>query len=164
MKKGQKSGEDDKKLWHAVTQSVKSYGARSSVPEPSKPRPPTPVRSQPLSAPAVPGKEALSFDLGTESDLRRGKFAVDRHIDLHGMTQAEAHAALGKFIAACEKSGKRTLLVITGKGRSGEGVLRRLLPLWLEEAPLKARVLAFSPARPEHGGSGAFYLRLRKKK
>jgi len=109
---------------------------------------------------------AAKQDDGTARALRKGKWPIDKKIDLHGMTQAAAKAALEKFILSAQKQDKRTLLVITGKGSrsTGGGVLRRMLPQWLELPPLKGLALALTPARAEDGGDGAFYLRLRKKK
>jgi len=88
---------------------------------------------------------------------------IDARIDLHGMTQAEAHGALAHFMASTAKAGCRNLLIITGKGRGGEGVLRTNLPRWLESLPEAGSVLALRPAAPKHGGDGAFYLLLKKK-
>ncbi len=78
------------------------------------------------------------------------------------MTQAEAYAALKSFIHAAAAQKKRTVLVITGKGRRFEGVLRQKLPQWLSEPDMARHVLALTPAQPKDGGTGAFYLRLRK--
>lgn len=105
-------------------------------------------------------------DDGTAQSLRRKKWPLEKTLDLHGMTQTAAHQALLRFVALADRQDKRTLLVITGKGSrlAGGGVLRRMLPMWLEEPPLRAKVLACTPARSEDGGDGAFYIRLRKKK
>ena len=118
-----------------------------------------------MTWPAVP-PPAPKQDDGTARALRKGKWQIDKKIDLHGMTQAAAKEALEKFILAAQRQDKRTLLIITGKGRvtQGGGVLRRLLPLWVAEQGLKNCVLACVPASVKDGGDGAFYLRLRKKK
>ena len=92
---------------------------------------------------------------------------IDGTLDLHGHTRNSAHAALIRFVERAQEKSARILLVITGKGsmENGErGVLRRELPHWLELHPLKEAVLSHPPARPEHGGSGALYLILRRKK
>ena len=110
-------------------------------------------------------RTTAGFDRATESKLRKGQLEIEGRIDLHGMTQDEAYRALARFIARAYGQHKRTLLVITGKGRvsQGGGVLRRLLPLWVSEADMKIYVLACTPAAIKDGGDGAFYLRLRKK-
>ena len=95
--------------------------------------------------------------------LRRGQIAVERRVDLHGMTQVEAHRTVSRALAACQDDGVRCLLVITGKGvAAGAGVLRANLPRWLAEPPNAGRVLASAPARQRDGGAGAFYVLLRK--
>ena len=90
------------------------------------------------------------------------------------MTQDDAHRALGDFIVRCVQRGLRCVLVITGKGlrrlaedeaggRVGEiGILRNAVPRWLNEAPNRARVLAFAAAQPRDGGGGALYVLLRR--
>jgi DNA-nicking Smr family endonuclease len=122
----------------------------------------------------VPG-----LDKRTAQRLSRGKTEIDGRIDLHGMTQAEARAALTGFVSNGHRHGRRCLLVITGKGRripedshqphagpggAEPGILRRMVPRWLEEAPLADRVLAYSPAQPRHGGAGALYVLLKRRR
>lgn len=80
------------------------------------------------------------------------------------MTQDAAWRRLVSTIERAHRDGKRALLVITGKGSSGGGVLRTTVPRWLTEAPLKPLVLAHAPAQPKDGGSGALYVLLRRKR
>ena len=82
------------------------------------------------------------------------------------MTQDEAHQALDRFVADAHEEGRRVLLVVTGKGlgRAEGGVLRAAVPRWLEEGPCRPKVLAHAPARPKHGGAGALYLLLRRRR
>lgn len=175
VKKG-KSGEDDA-LWAHVTASVrplrkKPVTPKAEIPKAAKTAAKTPVKTPvvapaPLRAPRSMPTAAVAakpFDKGEEQKLRKGPAEIDGRIDLHGMTQAEAYAALHRFIRHAVKSGRRTLLVITGKGRVGGGVLRRQLPMWLEEGELRGIVLAFTPAKQKDGGEGAFYIKLRKEK
>ena len=99
--------------------------------------------------------------------LRRGERRIDARLDLHGMTQDEAHRALDAFLARAEHAGWRCVLVITGKGRPGTsagGVLRAAVPRWLNEAPHRARLLAIAAAQPKDGGAGALYLLLRRRR
>lgn len=185
MKKGQKPGtsEEDRALWHHVTRSVRAYEKQAASPskkpagakhgeDTKKPAPaalpaPSPAASRTATGkiritPARPNTPA--YDGGTSRDLKKKKWPIDKTIDLHGMTQSAAHDALARFVGAARKQGKRTLLVITGKGSrsQGGGVLRRLLPLWLAETPFAPYILAVTEARPEDGGTGAFYVRLKK--
>ena len=78
------------------------------------------------------------------------------------MTQAEAHRALFGFVAGSRTAGRRCVLVITGHGRIGGGVLKSAVPRWLHEPEMRRHVLAIAPARPEHGGAGALYVLLRR--
>lgn len=176
MKKGKKdtkSGDAEaERLWRHVTRSVAPLKPRAKpvkaaavtakdVTKPlQKERPRLPLAPPPRVQPALP---APAFDRGEEAKLRRGKREMEAKLDLHGMGQAGAYEALHRFITRSRARDVRNLLVITGKGRAGGGVLRRLLPLWLEEAGLRSAILAFTPARREDGGEGAFYIRLRKK-
>lgn len=94
---------------------------------------------------------------------------VEATLDLHGLTQAAAHQALSRFVLTGYHQGRRCVLVVTGKGAGsdnpeGRGVLRRALPLWLEAPDLRPCLLAIASARPNHGGTGACYLLLRRKR
>lgn len=105
-----------------------------------------------------------------ERKLRRGTVAIGGRLDLHGMTRAEAHRAVGRFLTALADRGERVALIITGKGGrksgpdgAGTGVLRAEFPHWIGDGALARIVLAWRPAAPQHGGEGAFYVLLRRK-
>jgi len=127
-----------------------------------------PVQPQPRKAEAPPlSADAFAgVDRRTVERMRRGKMPIDARLDLHGSYQDAAQADLNAFISSCAATGCRTVLVITGKGsvREGGGVLRRRLPDWLNQPNCRPHVLAFSTARPEHGGAGAFYVLLRRRR
>jgi len=97
--------------------------------------------------------------------LKRGLHRIGARLDLHGMTQSEAHRALSAFVAESRGVGRRCVLIITGRGRwqSGTGTLKNLVPRWLDEPALRPHVLAIAPAQPHHGGPGATYLLLRRR-
>jgi DNA-nicking Smr family endonuclease len=156
--------DDDGALWEKVTGGVKPYRTKNQLPAAVKKAPlPTERRMTAPSLPAMTKPTGKGFDRATETKMKKGQLPIEGRIDLHGMTQAEAHRALIRFVAGARSSGKRHLLVITGKGSVSEGgVLRRMLPLWCEAEDLAGHVLALTPAQPKDGGSGAFYLRLRK--
>jgi len=137
---------------------AKTPRRRAAPPIQKKPRAP---ESPPLSADAFAG-----VDRRTVERMRRGKLSIDARLDLHGHYQDAAHAELNAFIASCAASGCRMVLVITGKGAvsEGGGILRRRLPDWLNQPACRPHVLAFATARPEHGGSGAFYVLLRRRR
>jgi DNA-nicking Smr family endonuclease len=97
--------------------------------------------------------------------LARGRAAVDDTLDLHGYRQDQAHRVLRDFLIRAQARGAKLVLVVTGKGRTAAepGVLRRAVPLWLEAPELRAVVVGFGEATATHGGSGALYVRLRRK-
>jgi len=95
--------------------------------------------------------------------LASGRDVVDGRLDLHGLTQDQAKAALAAFVLRGHAEGRRAILVITGKGLQGEGVLRRRVPQWLAEAPLRPLVAGLSEAHRRHGGAGALYVALKRK-
>jgi DNA-nicking Smr family endonuclease len=99
--------------------------------------------------------------------IARGAHAIDGRLDLHGMTQDEAHGRLLSFLRGRQARGAKVVLVITGKGsRNGEGggrgVLKRMVPLWLGLPDLRSLVIGFEDAAIGHGGEGALYVRLRR--
>ncbi|MBR3371475.1 MAG: Smr/MutS family protein [Rhodobacteraceae bacterium] len=113
----------------------------------------------------------VSMDKRKFQRMTRGKLQPDARIDLHGMTLAQAHAALNGFILRAQAQGLRLVLVITGKGKSVEddgpiprrrGALKHDVPQWLRMAPLAGAVLELREAHLRHGGSGAYYVYLRK--
>lgn len=119
---------------------------------------------------AAPGAAPLPLDPSRPVDLdrrswlrlKRGRQPIDASLDLHGLTQEEAHRRLTRFVADAQRRGHRCVLVITGRGVVRGGVLRRMVPRWLGEAPTRGRVLTYSPARVQHGGEGALYVLLRR--
>jgi DNA-nicking Smr family endonuclease len=111
-----------------------------------------------LTQPARATKSIDALDRRTAARLKRGTLPIEAKLDLHGMTQAEAHRALARFIARAQKLGSRAVLVITGKS----GVLHGAVPRWLDEGDNRARILAIRRAHAQHGGEGALYLMLRR--
>ena len=148
---------------------VKAKGkARKAKPKPANPSLTRAGETQKLKPPETPPGPANLNQQGyggiSRSDAHRiksGQVEIDARIDLHGMTLERAMLRLRGFIASAIGRGDRTVLVITGKGRGGTGVIRQHLPVWLSEQPLKQHVIAFSEAQPKDGGSGAYYIRLR---
>jgi len=121
----------------------------------------TPERLQSAGR-TVPGLDQRSADR-----LRRGRLPIEARLDLHGMRQAPAHRLLSAFIESQAAAGRRCVLVITGKGTrspDGAGVLRATVPKWLAEPALAPMVLAIRPAQPRDGGTGAYYVLLRRRR
>ena len=109
----------------------------------------------------------------TKDRLRRGLLEPDAKLNLHGMTEAAAYRALGKFLIGARQRGNRLILVVTGKGNprkeesaswmaSPHGVLKQMVPRWLKEPELAALIASTRPAHVRHGGGGALYVYLRK--
>ncbi|EPR42776.1 Smr protein/MutS2 [Desulfovibrio sp. X2] len=97
--------------------------------------------------------------------LKAGQYAVEAHLDMHGMTQEQAYDALLFFLREAYFSGKRVVLLIPGRGKGsphGLGLLKREIQFWLTREPLRRAVLAYCTALPRHGGAGALYVMLRK--
>ena len=88
---------------------------------------------------------------------------IDARLDLHGLTQVEAHARLIAFLKEAQARGNRCVLVITGRALRSGGTLRTATPRWLDEPPLRAMVLTYAPASLQHGGDGALYVLLRRR-
>lgn len=172
-KKNSKDGlpPEDARLWNLYARDIAPLNPDIVLSE-EAPRPlPTP-RKRAVAAPALPPPGPLpsappQLDGATARKLRRGQIAIDARIDLHGMTQATAQAALTRFVLDAAGCGHRCVLVITGKGKGlGEerGILRRRLADWLSAPPLAALVLRRQEAAPKDGGAGAFYLYLKRKR
>jgi DNA-nicking Smr family endonuclease len=115
-----------------------------------------------------PTMDAKSF-----GKLTRGKLQPEARLDLHGMTMSEAYPILKDFILASAQLQRRLVLVITGKGKSKpdhgpiperHGVLRHNVPIWLRQAPLLSVILVVTSAHQRHGGGGAFYVYLSRKR
>lgn len=111
-----------------------------------------------------PGRP-IDIDRRNWERLKRGRIDIERKLDLHGRTQTEAHGALNRFLAMAAATGLRCVLVVTGKGGvDGRGVLRQMVPRWLGEADNRQKVLTYCPAQPRHGGDGALYVLLRRRR
>ena len=139
---------------------------RTQRAEPTRPQAPHAI-ANPKGLPRpvdLRGQHAPGLDRASVTRLRRGKVALEGRLDLHGLTQEQAYTALHAFLGAAVQAGKRTVLVITGKGgrQDGHGVLRTRVPQWLSHGSLAQHVLAFSYAHRRDGEHGALYIVLRR--
>lgn len=172
---------DELDLWRQVLRDVAPLKGRRLPPEPAAPAalPPVPERGTPppqvvRAAPARPAAPPLApLERKLRRGLARGQQPVHAAIDLHGMRQAEAHAALLRFLGRSQAEGASLVLVVTGKGGEDpgdiaslqeRGVLRRLVPHWLADPGLRHWVLGYETASRGHGGAGALYVRLRRRR
>jgi DNA-nicking Smr family endonuclease len=175
--KSRRLTDEERKLWGHFTRSVAPLGRElPAVPPPtaatSKTKSPTqvrpPARVAAAAARTAPGLEP--FDRRLKQRLARGTESLDDRIDLHGKTQSEAHAALLSFLRKAQSHGAKFVLVITGKGGgarddwSERGVLKRQVPQWLKLPEFRGYVIGLEDAHSGHGGAGALYVRIRRRK
>jgi DNA-nicking Smr family endonuclease len=170
--RGKTLSDEDRILWNLVARSArplrgKALPAGALPPPPAESPASAPAQGVAASAPAPAPKRqhvAHVLDRPTLDRLGKGKLPIEGRVDLHGMTQSEAHELLFSFLRRAHAGGVRYVLVITGKGSSsgGEGVLRRAVPAWLGTPAFRPLVSSYDHAAMKHGGSGALYVRLRR--
>jgi len=161
-----RKADPDLALWQRAMRGVKPLAPRAepvpplaiAVKEPISP--PAPAASAP--PPPLTLERFAGIDRANAERLKRGKRKVEARLDLHGMTQEEAHRALAMFIRGARADGKRCVLVITGRGKVGGGVLRSAVPRWFDEPEFRPHLLAIATAQPQDGGAGALYVMLRR--
>ena len=149
---------EDLALWEAIIAKIKPL-PREDAPAKTHPRKKKISIEQKSKFP-IPSLKDMPLESFTRQQLRN--YPVEARLDLHGYTQATAYEALVRFIQTNYLQQRRSLLIITGKGTDGRGVLKQEVPRWLGTDPLKNKVLAMGPARPEDGGAGAYYVLLRR--
>ncbi len=171
---------DDRELGEAHQRPLQPPHSTSRKPAPKPSAATSPAAPSSLPKPARPSAKAIQPQPTVERRHARriasGSIEIEARLDLHGLTQSLAHARLISFLQSAARSGLKTVLVITGKGAPRErasaipsrhdreevGVLRRNLPRWLAEAPLRGLVISYQSASVRHGGDGAFYILLRR--
>lgn len=133
---------------------------------PPRPQPTPPIQPKKAPDPGVTPGRLTNVDRRTADRLKRGRLEIESRIDLHGMTRAAAQDALTGFVVSAAERGQRCVLVITGKGTfsGGPGVLKQEVPKWLNMPPLRERIVAVHEAQPRHGGGGALYVLLKRKR
>lgn len=162
---------EDGDLWRSVTSHIKPLNKRQGADLDLKPKiaparksagGPATMRASPPMPRTIP--KGSDIDRRTHDRVRRGERKIEARLDLHGLRQEEAHDRLMAFIGKSYAAQKRMLLIITGKGVRGEGVLRSSLRHWLMSSDLSGKILAIEPAQIKDGGSGAFYVFLRRER
>jgi DNA-nicking Smr family endonuclease len=173
--------DEEQELWDRLRQSVRplaklpirtterakdeasdpAVGANKTATHGRRPRPVQP-------APAAKPVPALApLEQRTRRRLGRGLVEIDARIDLHGMRQERAYNVLVSFLRRAQMHDNRIVLVVTGKGRAGNGergVLARSVPDWLSRPDLRSLVVGWEPAGRRHGGAGALYVRVRRRR
>jgi DNA-nicking Smr family endonuclease len=159
------------RLWAIVTSTVRPLPGRSAPPPPARVEPEIERTERRLASPKISVPAAAKRPLAQPPQpiepKRHRRLAVEREaigarIDLHGFDQDRARAALTDFVLRSRAEGRRSVLVITGKGALGAGVLRRHVPEWLAAPPLRSAVAGLSEAHRRHGGEGALYVALKR--
>ncbi len=160
---------DEVRLWRLVAETVRPAPGKSLPPAPAEGRAAAPAPVAPAPSPSRHARQAPKPSErlhGIEPNRARrillGREAIGARLDLHGLDQDDARSALAGFLARAQAQGHRAVLVITGRGRLGGGVLRRRLPDWLAEPGNRARIAGLSHAHRRHGGEGAFYIALKR--
>ncbi len=178
-KSKKKSGDDAWARLKASTTPLPETAKNRHLETPAGQKPPKPTASKTDNPPAMRGAEKaamapapvlkpqkppprIGLDQKAKRRLSRGHIDIEARLDLHGLSLAQAHRSLIGFVSAAVAQKKTWILVITGKGVRGEGKLRGALPDWLASPPLAAQIAEYGAAAPNHGGDGAFYLRLRR--
>jgi DNA-nicking Smr family endonuclease len=179
---------EEVKLWTVVASTVRPAPGKR-LPEPSEAEiapppakanaktgktPPGPFIKRkavaaPAPPPAPPAKPKAPPTPAAIEPLRKRRIARERdpieaRLDLHGLDQDRARVALHGFLQRAHEQGFRAVLVITGKGTLGDGVLRRRAPDWLSEPQVRPLIAGVSPAERHHGGEGALYIALKRRK
>jgi len=155
----------DKSLWESYASKVNLVKKKTiATPSPLRGGNRVEVGSKQIGVNKNRDVFKIELERKREKTIRQGKIEIEAKLDLHGMSQAEAFAALAGFMQKKTKAGKRNLLIVTGVGREGQGVLRQNLKTWLQQLPEAASILAVREAAPNHGGKGAFYVLMRKKR
>ena len=177
MSRRRQLSDEDQALWSGFVRSITplrpaKIAAKRTVSAAkaadTTPRPAARQKWQDAPPPAVKSTALAPFDRRLKQRVARGRDAIDARIDLHGMTQNQAHVALLRFLRRAQTEGAKIALVVTGKGTAarqgaGErGVLRRQVPMWLALPEFRPFVVGFEEAHVSHGGQGALYLRLRR--
>ncbi|KXF79240.1 DNA mismatch repair protein MutS [Paramesorhizobium deserti] len=150
---------DDFDLWEAEIGAREPLSPKAEKAASSGP----PVQPKPLGKPREP-HPLHPLDRTTHRKIAKGRLDIDARIDLHGLTQREAHNLLYGFLLDARSRGLRHVLVITGKGSSSgsEGILRQAVPHWFSTPAFRILVSAYEDAARKHGGHGALYVRLRR--
>ncbi|MEM1140457.1 MAG: Smr/MutS family protein [Pseudomonadota bacterium] len=190
-RRGRQPTADELSLWHHATRHVErardepfpsghlsEAAADASVNKPRK----SAKSAQPAAGHKSDRPESISLasvspiDRRTVQKVRRGRQEIGGRLDLHGLRRDEARRALVRYLEAAQGRGAKVVLVITGKGSAPRqradafdltdqlGVLRREVPMWLGQPDIRPMVLGIEEADRRHGGSGAFYVFLKRKR
>lgn len=154
--------DEEAQLWRRVAATMKPRGEpRSQV---STDRQLSPTAAPRAVGPKQPKRAsgASPQNRSAEKRVRRGDLEIDATLDLHGYSYDAARAALVQFLFRAQQRDDRIVVVVTGVGRGGEGVLKRAFPEWICAPDLRPLLSGYAPAHRNHGGAGAFYVFLKR--
>ncbi len=166
---------EERALWRKVVDSVRPLHAPAAgdiAPTvAAEPRPPTAAKQRPMAKPVAAPRKAVpgtTLDGSWDKQLTRGLASPDAHLDLHGHNLATAHALLDERLERAIAAGARLLLLVTGKPRGAgagpRGAIRAAVGDWLAASRHAANIAAVRNAHPRHGGAGALYIVLRRRR
>jgi DNA-nicking Smr family endonuclease len=175
MSRRRQLSDEELALWRGFARSLTPLRRRAkSGTSPAADSQAAPVAVQTRALPQAPFATKMPplapLDRRLKQRVIRGREPIDARIDLHGMTQSEAHASLFDFLQRARAGGAKIVLVVTGKGAgrgerdaaAGRGALKRQVPNWLSLPQFRSLVVGFEDAHSSHGGQGALYVRLRR--
>jgi len=175
MSRRRQLSDEEQALWSGFARSItplRGVKQLGRTPENSRPpsSPPKPLDVVPSPAKPAKAPPLAPLERRLKQRVARGREPIDARIDLHGMTQSQAHSALLGFLRRSQADGSRMVLVVTGKGTdrgdrdpaAPRGVLKRQVPLWLALPEFRSLIVGFENAHIGHGGQGALYVKLRR--
>ena len=158
MGRGRLLSEEDKTLWRHVSKTIRPLSAPKTAHKSA------PHLHLPLAPAPVLHHSREDVQIRADKKVRRGQVQIDYTIDLHDMTRDAAFASLKRRLSLAHECKNRTILIITGKGANLQGVLRQSLHGWLNDPSIRPIISSISPAHIRHGGTGAFYVFLKRRK
>lgn len=155
---------DEKGIWKKVAKTIaprkSEKGHGSSKPSISTPEFENMLRL-PVEKKGPKEKNKLKIDINQDKKTRRGRVQIEAQIDLHDMTQSQARIKLYQMIKTAKTNNNKCILIITGKGFRGEGVLRGSFVEWVNDSKVRDLIATYAPAHRKHGGTGAWYIFLK---
>lgn len=154
--------QEEKRLWRKVARTVTPRREREMEslfkldPETRH------MMRLPPTRPKPPAKRQSTVQINLDKKTRRGRLAIDARIDLHDLTRDQAFGMLKSRLRELSEADKRCVLIITGKGPRLMGVIRQAFPDWINHPDIRPHVASYAPASQKHGGSGAWYVFLKK--
>ncbi len=148
----------DQILWDLFTEKLdKSINKKNKKKDPQKIK----VKSNFQKLHKLELGQGVAVSKKSIRNFNKGNVFIEDKLDLHGFTEVEASNLLENFINQSVEDGKRLILVITGKGKEGEGIIKNNIVSWLNKSTLRNKILAINYASKKHGGSGAMYILLK---